>query len=312
MKFFKDQISQVLGSWNWFWFESRSNEQLFILSVFRVVFCAVMLFFFFTRAFDVDFFYSDTGVMPLAHRASLDYFKYHPTFLTLVPDGKTLQWIHSAFLLCLLSLLLGFKTRVSAILTYFMHMMFINRNISVMFGVDMIGTFFFLYLCFANSGAYFSLDSWMKKSDKKQGAISHIAWRLMQVQICVIYSYSGMEKLKGTRWWDGSAIWDVLSMGTMQRWDLSFVAHIPILLSVAVYVVLFWEVYFAILIWNPKFRLPMLFYGFIMHLGIFLFMNLPSFGFMMISMYLLFLKKSEVVWILKRVPLLKNFIPSHN
>jgi hypothetical protein len=38
----------------------------------------------------------------------------------------------------------------------------------------------------------------------------------------------------------------------------------------------------------------MLLFGTFMHLGIFLFMNLPGFGFMMISLYLLFLKKEEI------------------
>ena len=116
----------------------------------------------------------------------------------------------------------------------------------------------------------------------------------MQIQICVIYGFSGMEKLKGTRWWDGSAIWDVLSIGNMQRWDLSFVAHFPILLSTAVYVVLLFEIYFPVLVWLRRWRLPMLVFGVQMHIGIYVFMNLPSLGFMMISLYALFLTKEEV------------------
>lgn len=312
MKFFKDQISQIFKTWDWFWFDSKSNEQLFSLSIFRICFSSVLFFFYITRAFDVDFFYSDNGIMPIAYRSTQEYYKFHPTFLSYFASAQTIQIFHCFFLLCIFSLLIGFQTRISAILTYVLHLMFTNRNISVMFGVDMISTFYFLYLCFANCSAYFSIDSLLKKSNKSQSVISHIAWRLMQIQLCVIYAYSGLEKLKGTRWWDGSAIWDVLSMGTMQRWDLSFVAHVPILLSVAVYVVLFWEVYFPVLIWLPKFRLPMLFYGFVMHLGIFLFMNLPSFGFMMISLYLLFLREGEIRWILDKIPIIKRVIPSHS
>ena len=116
----------------------------------------------------------------------------------------------------------------------------------------------------------------------------------MQIQVCVIYGYSGMEKIKGWRWWNGSALWDVLSAGNMQRWDLSFVAHMPVVIAAMVYVVLAWEIYFPVLIWVPKLRLPMLAFGVAMHIGIFLFMNLPSFGFLMMTLYLLFLSEKEL------------------
>jgi hypothetical protein len=173
-------------------------------------------------------------------------------------------------------------------------MLFLNRNLSAMFGVDMIGTFFLLYLCFANTNGRYSLDAYLGRGVKKHSWYSHVAWRLMQLQVCVVYGFSGLEKCKGTRWWDGSALWDVLSMGNLQRWDLSFVAHAPVLLAAGVYVVLFWEIYMPVLVWVPRLRLPMLLFGTFMHLGIFLFMNLPGFGFMMISLYLLFLKKEEI------------------
>jgi hypothetical protein len=285
---------ELLGAWNWFWFDSRRDGDLVPLSLFRLTFCFVMLICYFTRAFDVEFFYSVQGILPGWHAQNVDFFRFHPTFITDAWSPFSLHLLHSFFLLTLLSLALGFYTRISAVLVYVLHMAFINRNMSVMFGVDMIATFFLLYLCFANSNARFSLDSWRGRGAIRQSGLSHLAFRLMQVQLCVIYAFSGWEKLKGTRWWDGSAIWDVLSIGNMQRWDLSFVAHFPILLSTAVYVVLLFEIYFPVLVWLRRWRLPLLAFGVQMHIGIFVFMNLPSFGFMMISLYALFLNPEEV------------------
>jgi hypothetical protein len=287
-------LLHVWNGWNRFWFDSRNDSELTILAAFRLFFGAVMFFCYFVRAFDVDFFFTANGIMPLWHEQSIEYFKYHPTFLTDSMSYGTVQAIHALFLLCLGALTLGVFTRFSAIATYVLHMAFINRNMSVMFGVDMIATFFLLYLCFADSNARWSIDAWRGKGAKRQSALSHIAWRLMQIQVCVVYGFSGLEKMKGTRWWDGSAIWDVMSIGNMQRFDLSFVAHMPLLLAASVYIVLIWEVYFPALIWQRKMRLPILAFGLIMHLGIYVFMNLPSFGFMMITLYLLFLKKSEI------------------
>ena len=284
----------VQAAWESFWFDSRSDETLTALAAFRVAFCGVMFFCYFARAFDVNFFFTGEGIFPLWHKEGIDYFRYHPTFLTDAMSPLLVNGIHTLFLGCLLAQTIGFFTRFAAIGTYVLHMAFINRAMPTMFGVDMIGTFFLLYLCFADSNARYSLDAWRGRGAKRHSALSHIAWRLMQVQVCVIYGFSGLEKMKGTRWWDGSALWDVLSIGNMQRFDLSFVAHVPFLLAASVYVVLIWEIYFPALIWQRRLRLPMLAFGVFMHIGIYVFMNLPTFGFMMMTLYLLFLKKEEV------------------
>ncbi len=295
MSWFLGELKALANGWNHFWFKSRSDSQLASLGIFRICFGSVMLVFYLTRSPDVEFFYGENGIMPLQHLASLEWMAWNPTIFNWITDPRALHAFHGLFTLALLTLTLGLFTRFSAVLVYLLHLMFLNRNMSVMFGVDTIGTFYFLYLCFADSGARYSLDEklgWAKK--RAHSATSHIAWRLMQLQLCVIYAYSGLEKLKGIRWWDGSALWDVLSIGNMQRWDLSFVAHFPILLSGAVYLLLLWELYFCALVWVPRLRLPMLAGGIFLHIGIAVFMNLPSFGFMMISIYLLFLSGPEV------------------
>ncbi|MGZ3717304.1 MAG: HTTM domain-containing protein [Bdellovibrionota bacterium] len=285
----------VAAGWNRFWFDSRSDSDLVLLGLFRLCFAAVMLFCYSSRTFDLGFFYSEDGILPSAHRVTVEMYRFRPTPLDGVSSIAALQGRHALCLLSLLALSLGFYTRVAAVAGYVLHMVFLNRNLAVQFGVDTIGTFFLLYLCFAQCGARYSLDSWLRPRARRQTGLSHVAWRLMQLQVCIVYGYSGMEKLKGSRWWDGSAFWDVLSAGNLQRFDMSFVSHVPIVIATVVYVVLLWEVYFPALVWVPKLRLPMLAFGVAMHIGIFLFMNLPSFGFMMISFYILFLKEQEIL-----------------
>ena len=290
----KKQWQAIAENWNYFWFDSRSDEQLSALGLMRISFCFVMLFFYFTRSFDIAYFYSGDGILPAWYAKNVDIFRYHPTIFGDATPLWLLHSLHSLLLACLFCQMIGFLTRPAAILGYFLHLMFLNRNLSVIFGVDMIGSFFLLYLCFADAGARYSVDAKLGWGPKRQSVRGHIAWRLMQVQLCVVYAFSGLEKCKGVRWWNGSALWDVLTMGNMQRWDLSFVAHAPILLAAAVYIVLFWEIYFPVLVWVPKLRRPMLLFGLLMHLGIYVFLNLPTFGFMMISLYVLFLTRAEV------------------
>ncbi len=306
----KARIQYVLDHWNQFWFSSRSDNDLIALSIFRISFCAVMLICYIGRAFDLDFFYGANGILPGWHLKNMEIARFHPTIITDAWKSSWLHGLHSLFLLSIFLQMLGLCTRFFSILTYLLHMIFVNRNLGVMFGVDMIADFYFLYLCFAQSNTHYSIDAWRKKAGLNHSAISHIAFRLMQIQLCIIYAFSGLEKLKGTRWWDGSAIWDVMSIGNMQRWDLSFLSHVPILLAASTYVVLFFEIYFPVLIWQKKWRLPLLGFGLIMHLGVFIFMNLPSFGFLMISLYILFLQKEEIQKTLSWFGKIKR--PSHS
>ena len=37
--------------------------------------------------------------------------------------------------------------------------------------------------------------------------MANIAIRMLQVHFCFIYMSSGLSKLKGTMWWDGTAGW---------------------------------------------------------------------------------------------------------
>lgn len=300
----KRECSSLARGWNHFWFDSRSDDTLTSLGLYRIAFGAVALFFYFTRHLDLEFFYGEAGIMPLAHLKSLPNLEYRPTLFALLPSLGFLQAMHALFLLCLALFTLGLFTRPAALLGFFLHLNFMNRNPAILFGMDTIGTYFLFYFCFAQAADRWSLDARLSLVKRRpHGWLSHLAFRLMQLQVCVVYAYSGLEKLKGMRWWDGSALWDVLSIGNMQRFDMSFVAHFPILLAGAVYLVLAWEIYFPALIWVPRLRLPVLFFGVVMHVGIVVFMNLPSFGLMMMANYLLFLRRDELenalAWLLR-------------
>ena len=154
---------------------------------------------------------------------------------------------------------------------------------------------------FTKSNAWYSLDAWLakrKKQDMKafraMDLFTSVAIRFMQIQICVIYFYSGVSKLRGTRWWNGSAIWDVLSMEGLARWDMSFLVWVPDVLVFLCYSVLLWEIYFPALIWFRNLRVPIIVLGIAMHLGFGLFISIPNFSMLMVSIYFLFLTNQNI------------------
>jgi uncharacterized protein YbbC (DUF1343 family) len=97
--------------------------------------------------------------------------------------------------------------------TWVIGLAFLQRNYSVAFGADVIGGLFLFYLSFTQCCERWTLKNWL---NKKLGGVaqavvhsddlSAVFYRLIQLQLCVIYMYTGFEKLKGMSWWDGTAL----------------------------------------------------------------------------------------------------------
>lgn len=298
------QYFSIMASlWNEFWY---GEKNLKALAIFRIAIAAIFFSFFLSRIPDLELFYTNTG---LIHSSNFmmdeNLAHYHQSIFRYVDSLELVQALHALLLLSLFTLTIGYKTRLSSVLVYVLHLMFIQRNPGVQYGIDFIGTFYLFYLMFTKSNAYYSLDALLAQRKKRlmkkfraPDLFSSVAIRFMQIQICIIYFYAGAAKLKGTRWWNGSAIWDVFSMEGLARWDLSFVVWIPDALVFLCYLVLLWEIYFPVLVWFQKSRIPIIIFGTLMHLGFAILINIPNFSIFMISIYILFLSNQNIESIL--------------
>jgi hypothetical protein len=129
--------------------------------------------------------------------------------------------------------------------------------------------------------------------------------RLMQIQLCVIYVYTGMEKLKGHPWWKGSAVWGVLGNHQMMLFDLSFLQQWPLIIAAMTHLTLIFEIYFAVLVWIRPLRNYVLLFGLAFHAMIGFSMGLFFFSAGMMSAYVLF---ADPNWLRQRLP---RFISLH-
>jgi hypothetical protein len=105
---------------------------------------------------------------------------------------------------------------------------------------------------------------------------------MIQVHMCIVYLCAGLAKLKGARWWDGTAVWTTVTLQEFAPFDVSWLAHggdaFCLLFSTAgVVLTLFVEVGFAFLIWNRHWRPVLLFLAAILHAGIGIFMGMVPF-----------------------------------
>lgn len=272
-----------IRAWNLFWFEADGYAQMHI---FRRGLAFLLFFSYLIRSLDLELYYSDLGLMRLSVLPEIIDMRYRYSLLNVFNSVKCLWVINGIFLLSLFLLGLGVMTRLCSILVVVLHVSFLHRNPGSAYGADTVTTFFLFFLCMFD----FRYKS-VKDLEKRDfhSILGSVAYRLSQIQLCIIYTFAGLHKLKGMHWWNGEAVWAVLANSQMVRWDFSWISHYPLLFIIPTYATLIFEIYFPVLIWVPKVRKPLLFFGFLLHLGIGLAMNIPIFATLMVLSYSLFL-----------------------
>lgn len=276
-----DQLKSWVRAWDRFWF--RSNQPR-CMRAYRSALAWLLFAFVSIRTLDLQFFYTEKGIFPWEVFQAITPADRQFTLLAVFPRSEIWTWcLHFAYLASLLCLALGRWSRVAAISSFLLHLSFVHRNMSVVFGIDLIANFALFYLCFADY--------------RGRSALGSVAYRFSQIQLCVIYFYSGVEKLKGTHWWRGEAIWDVAANSQLARMDFSWMASFPLAIVGLTYATLLWEIFFASLIWNKSLRPWLLAGGVALHAGIAFVVSLPFFGAIMVLSYLPF---ADPRW-LKRV-----------
>jgi hypothetical protein len=188
-------------------------------------------------------------------------------------------------------LTLGIGGRLLMWLAWIINLGFLQRNYPAHFGADVIGSLLLFYLCFTQSCERLSVLNLFtkKRSFEDSDMLSSVMIRMLQVQIMVIYAYTGWEKLKGASWWDGTALWSVLANPQMTTMDFSFLRSIPWVIPVIGFMTIIFEVYFPPMVIWQKSRYIWLLMGVSMHLGIGIFMGLMPFATVMMSTYFLFI-----------------------
>jgi hypothetical protein len=176
----------------------------------------------------------------------------------------------------LLSLALGFHTRLSAFLAWGLHLSLMTSGFASFYGVDQIANTFLFYLLLFPSGRAWTVDS------RRAETIPLGCLRVMQIHLCVIYFAAGLEKALGRQWWNGEAIWQAVSQPVFSTLDLSWLARHSWISMFAGWGTLVVEIGYVFFIWPRRTRTVWFIATIGMHLGIGLFMGLVFFSSVMI------------------------------
>lgn len=276
--------------WCDFWF---GQVDLLPISVFRFLFSFVLLIMYSIRFFEFPTFFGEEGLMSQDSLNSylIDFLK--PLFPLYTSSDSFNFALYALFLLLIFILLIGLANRWVTMIIFVLHLVFIQRNPAIIYGADLVSTFWLFYLCFVNHNQFFTIKKFLPFLKQKQvlqsDMFTSMGFRLIQIQLCIMYGYTGMEKLKGGTWWEGSAVWYVMGNDNLVPFDLSFFQHMPWAIAFMTYSTLIFEIYFPIAIWLKPLKPTWLFLGLCLHTLAAFFMGLIFFSPIMLSAYILFL-----------------------
>lgn len=280
-------LKRAWSAWDSFWFGSKD---LTALALVRISLGLTMLLMYLSRQGDVARFYGENSIVPRELTNELIPEFYRMTFQWFFWPDAMAGSVHALFVFLLLLVTLGVGGRILILAAWVLHMGFLYRNYSVAFGGDLIGGIFLFYL--AGTQCCERLSLWNYLRGKKGAEVSDLAtnvfYRLIQLQLCVIYAFTGFEKLKGLTWWDGTALWTVFANSQLTIIDLSWMRAFPTVIALLTFSTIVTEIYWPALVWNKKLRLPVLLVGVAFHSGIAIVMALPTFAAVMLSPYWLF------------------------
>ncbi len=204
---------------------------------------------------------------------------------------------------------LGLWTRFSGALHWVVIWSLQERNLFIGDGGDNIMRIVLIFLVLADAGRYFSLDALRHRPRAADSlgtlvrAAAHTTGVLLTViQLAVLYASTGLYKVMGELWQNGTALYYILRVDEF-TWPgvAELVYRNPYVVVSGTYGTLLFEIAFLPALFNRWTKYLAMAAGVMFHTGIALFMGLVTFSWSMLSLYPLLLSDEEYLGVAARV-----------
>lgn len=257
-----------------------SGADLRSLALFRVGLGALTLADLIMRARNLVAHYSDNGVITRSEAFARNYdysFSFH--YISGAWQFQALLFLIAAVFAVFL--LVGYRTRLSTIISWLFLISIQERNPSVLQGSDVLHRMMLFWGMFLPLGARYSLDSLKKTSVKTVGFISSFGIFAYLLQISFVYIFNALHKT-GDMWTtQGSAMYYALSLDQFHTPFTQLLYSQPALMRGLTHYVWYLELLAPLLLFFPFFTRYIRFFAAVllmgMHLGIFMNMTIGLF-----------------------------------
>ncbi|SDW77433.1 Vitamin K-dependent gamma-carboxylase [Marininema mesophilum] len=265
-------------------------------SLLRITMGLGMLYFFFYHFSERHLLWGASGLWPTTPFIEGAKTRGLVTLFQLTDSSWFLDMVYFSGIIVTILFIIGYRTRLFSILAFIIIWSIYFRNPYVTNGGENILRLEMFYLLFANAGAYFSIDSWLKKrrgtpSAPKfasllpyQSVLHNFAVAAIIVQLLYMYFTAGIYKVMGPMWQNGTAVYyamrvqDYVWPGVSEKvWSSE---EFILLLT---YSSVLFQIAFPFLLLNRYTKYIALLGAMLFHLGVGLLMNLMLFSWYMIS-----------------------------
>jgi hypothetical protein len=227
------------------------------LSAFRIAFSLYLLLDYeLNLAGYLPDFFSDDGILPLAALAS-DRFWVAGTPI-MVPIVTWLEHFHLHTLMfviypaVLVAFCIGFRTQVTNVVIFLLNIYIYWRNPILRSGAETLTNLLLLWCLFLPLNRYWSIDAALDPSPRNRSHPKLPFWAV-RLQIASLYLFSGLLKVMGAPWREGTAVATALSDNIFWATPLArlLLTDASFLLPFANYLVIGFQLAFPLLIYCP-------------------------------------------------------------
>ena len=288
-------LARLRKAWERFFFEPQSPTPM---AVFRILYgTCVALTLILLHPEWMDWFGVHSWVTLQTMRTAEPGLRLN--LFTVMPQNDA--WIAAFFWIFLgfaILLTVGLWTRLSSIVVFLCLASIQQRNLYILHGGDVFLRVTGFFLMFAPAGAALSIDRLIRVRRKKEGAEieprAPWAQRMIQFELALLYFASFLWKIKGEPWLNGTALFYVFHIHSLQRFPLPGWTQQLWILKLMTWYTLVLEFSLGILIWFRPFRYPLLLLGLLFHLSIEYSLNIPMFEWDVLTAYVLFIDPADL------------------
>ena len=236
----------------------------------------------FERARNLTAHYTDAGVLSRASLLTLWGGKFFVSLHMMSGLGIVQAALFIIAGIFAVMLMLGYRTRLATIVSWFLLISLQARNPLVLQGADIVLRVVLFWMLFLPTGGRWSLDRLFGRTPRpKDGTVASAATFAYLTQIICIYLFSGLLKT-GTPWHDGTAVYYALSVDQLVRPLGEHLRTWRTATHFLTYATRNLEIYGSLLYFSPwktgLFRTVGIFLFALMQIGFNLSMNLGLFG----------------------------------
>lgn len=220
-------------------------------------------------------------------------------------------------------LLLGVGKRTVAVISYILILNLMWRNPYILDGSDNVIQVTFPFLIFTNCFKYLTWNKglnnisniivWKGETLTQKQAfvrlLNDFGTLGIKIQVCFVYFFTGLAKLQGSLWLNGTAVYYTMRVSEFRATNF----NIPLtenhyFVVFTTYFTILWELAFIFLVWFKQTKNYVLLFGVFLHLGIWFFMRIDNFSWIMIGTYFLFLTDSEYQFVSDKITKVRSYL----